>query len=105
MLYISSLPNNTETAYDINITNVENYFVDKSKSIIMWQSGGWNTFDNLSTAAPKATSIGTLYNGSWIILSTDYDNKKVKIGTGTDRRSLSAYVCILYTLTTDTANS
>lgn len=106
MLYVSSLPNNTETKYNINITNVDHFFINKSMSVAMWpNNGGWNTFDNLSTSSPKATNIGTLYNGSWIILGTDHDNKKISIGTGVDRSGLSAYICILYTLTTDTTNS
>ena len=93
--YIASLPSNTtKTWYNHNIANVDEIWFDFSASFIKWTSGEVSEINY-----PDSFTS----NGVNAIIVYDLNNTKFAIKTGTDRSSVSAYITLRYTKTTNTA--
>ena len=91
-IYIPSLPNATTTSYPHNIENVENIWVNGSKSFLDW--------GNYREMFPAISSY-SLKNQITIKVSND----AIDVYTfSVDRSSLSSYITIEYTKTTDSKN-
>ena len=87
--YVASLP--SSTTYSHGISNVNNIWLDASKSCIVWNNG--NT-------APFNYGDETI---SWGIMIYNISKTGFFISVGSDRRTCSAYVTLNYTKTDDTA--
>ena len=91
-IYVASLPNATSQDIQHNISNVDEIWCDMSNSFIKW---------NTSTGNSPFNYIGGTSFNSMIELRA-FTSTKFTIDThSTDRSSLSAYITINYTKTTD----
>ena len=90
VMYISSLPNNTTTLYDIfsaqELTTIDICFIDDSGSYMIQN-------DEIDT-------MNWIYSTTGFIM-TCIKNKRIRIKTTDDKTGASAYVSINYTKTTD----
>lgn len=89
-IYISSLPNTTLVAYPHNTSDVEEIWFDVSKSYCIWADG---------TRGPLPFLLQNNLSNS--IQLSGLTTTEFNIRTGNDRSTLSAYVTINYTKTTD----
>lgn len=92
--YVSSLPNNTATTYQHGISNAKLIWADMSNSFILWSTGNTAPFNYISVATGTVT-----YNP--MIELRAVNSSTFEIRTSTNRSSLSAYVTLKYTKTTD----
>lgn len=97
VIYISSLPNNTGTQYSHGISNVDKIWVNQSKSFIYWSSLGNSSPFPYISMGDASTPVG--YNAMIELRSIGKTTFEIK--TAYDRSSLSAYVTLEYTKTTD----
>lgn len=95
-IYVSSLPNATATDYSHGITNVESIWADMSNSFVKWTDGVVAPLPYVSVGSPGATAVY-----SSMIELRGINSTKFTIATGFDRSSLSAYITLNYTKTTD----
>lgn len=92
-IYVSSLPNNTKKTYNHNIKDVDIIWIDGSKSFLMWE-GGSTAFISYAPGGGEINYI-TVY---------DVEKETFAIKTNADRTTVSAYVTLNYTKTTDEGN-
>lgn len=92
MIYIQSLPNATATTYQHGISNVDKIWCDMSNSFLDW--------NNASGSAPFSYIGGTSFN-SMIEIRAFTSSSFILDTHSTNRSSLSAYITIKYTKTTD----
>lgn len=89
-IYISSLPNNTTTLYQIftSTTNIGVCFIDDSASFMYTSTGD------------EADTMNWIYSTSGYVM-TCIKQKQIRIKTSDDKSSFYAYVTVKYTKTTD----
>lgn len=91
-VFLNSLPNNTSTTYQHNISNVKSIWFDKTACFAIWNYEQDNQFTN---DLPYFN-----YSGNHIYLA-NANKTGFEIVTINDRTSLKGYVTLLYTKTTD----
>lgn len=84
-IYISSLPNATTAVYDTTITNMQEF-------IYLYGRASGGLIVNGVRPDSRELEIGAWY---------DETQDKIRVATGIDRRSIAAYITILYTKATD----
>ena len=89
-IYIDSLPNAEKKQYEHNIKNIDEVWIDASKTYIKWKEGIVGLLPHISSESIK-------YN----IEITLLDKEHISIYPGIDRRELSAYITLNYTKTID----
>lgn len=88
-----SLPNATTKLVAHGVPDAEDLWIDESRSYVRHSNGGL-----YSTTFSHPTNLAA----TW---SSDSNETNVRISTGNDRTALTAIITILYTKTTDTAES
>lgn len=91
-VFLNSLPNNTTTSYEHNISNVKLIWFDKTACFAIWNYEQDNQFVN---ELPYFN-----YSGNHIYLA-NVNKTSFEIVTVNDRTGLKGYVTLLYTKTTD----
>ena len=94
-IIVNSLPNNTTTDYNHNITGADLVWFDQAHTFIQWQDGTTSVTPYLSLVSGASVS----YNPMIEIRSVN--TTKFQIATGFNRSTLKAYITLLYTKTTD----
>ena len=84
-IYISSLPNATAAVYDTTVTNMQEF-------IYLYGRASGGLIVNGVRPDSRELEIGAWY---------DETQDKIRVATGIDRRSIAAYITILYTKSTD----
>lgn len=84
-IYISSLPNATTNVYDTTITNMQEF-------IYLYGRASGGLIVNGVRPDSRELEIGAWY---------DETQDKIRVATGIDRRSIAAYITIIYTKATD----
>lgn len=95
-IFISSLPNNTTTQYSHGISNVDRIWSNQGKTFICWSNGNSAPFPYISMGESSSSVTYSAMIELRAIGKTTFEIK-----TAWDRSTLSAYVTLEYTKTTD----